>query len=251
MKKILREIKKLEKENNVKILWAVESGSRAWEFSSEDSDYDIRCMHVGKEKCYLSLHPPKKQINLMQGELDIESWDIKKFTELSLKSNPQIAEWLRSPMIYIDSPIRKKFKKLFDKGCSLEYLRQHYLSMAKQNYYKYLGKDRKDNCKKYLYVLRAIACANFIERKKKIPPLPYEKVILYLPKKIQSFFLECIKQKNKTEKALIKTNKEVIEFIEKNIQEVLKTKPQKNFNFKKPIANKLEDYMLQTILNEK
>ena len=48
--KLLRKIKDLEKENDVKILWAIESGSRAWGFSSEDSDYDIRCMHVGKEK---------------------------------------------------------------------------------------------------------------------------------------------------------------------------------------------------------
>ena len=100
---ILSKLKKIEKEHNVKIIWAIESGSRAWGFESEDSDYDIRGMHIGKKEDYLGLFQPLFQINLSEGELDIESWDIRKFSELILKSNPQIAEWLRSPIIYRDS----------------------------------------------------------------------------------------------------------------------------------------------------
>lgn len=45
---ILKVIKETEKRHGIKIIWAVESGSRAWGFASEDSDYDIRCMHIGK-----------------------------------------------------------------------------------------------------------------------------------------------------------------------------------------------------------
>lgn len=130
-KQILKAIKLIEKKNNVKVLWAIESGSRAWGFESKDSDYDVRCIHIGRKRDYLGLFPAPKQINFLKDNLDIESWDIKKFTELTIKSNPQIAEWLRSPIIYLDSPIRKKLKELFDKGCSLEFLRQHYLRMAK------------------------------------------------------------------------------------------------------------------------
>src|SRR3990167_6851627 len=103
-KAILESIKELEKKHGVRILWAVESGSRAWGFASEDSDYDIRCMHLGKLDNYLGLSLPPQQINLVEDVLDIESWDIKKFAKLALKSNPQIAEWLRSPIVYIDSP---------------------------------------------------------------------------------------------------------------------------------------------------
>src|SRR3989344_9234834 len=125
--KILKIIREAEKKHKVKILWAVESGSRAWGFVSEDSDYDIRCMHIGNLDSYLGLDPPPQQINLTKDNLDLESWDIKKFAELSIKSNPQIAEWLRSPIIYRDSKIRKQFKKYFDEGCSLEFLRQHYI----------------------------------------------------------------------------------------------------------------------------
>ena len=32
----------IEKENDVRILYACESGSRAWGFPSKDSDYDVR-----------------------------------------------------------------------------------------------------------------------------------------------------------------------------------------------------------------
>jgi predicted nucleotidyltransferase len=40
--KILEKLKQIEKEKGVTILFAVESGSRAWGFASPDSDYDIR-----------------------------------------------------------------------------------------------------------------------------------------------------------------------------------------------------------------
>lgn len=213
-KEITMIIKETEKKHKVKILWAIESGSRAWGFSSEDSDYDIRCMHIGKLDDYLGLFQLPPQINFVKDNLDLESWDIRKFAELSLKSNPQIAEWLRSQIIYIDSPVRKKFKEYFDEGCSLEFLRQHYLRMAKQNYHKYMGIGVSHSCKKYLYVLRGIACALYIEKEKKLPPLPYKEVIPYLPKHAQDFFERCVIQKNTTEKAEISADERVSNFID-------------------------------------
>lgn len=38
---IQRELKKIEEQENVKIIMAIESGSRAWGFASPDSDYDV------------------------------------------------------------------------------------------------------------------------------------------------------------------------------------------------------------------
>lgn len=218
-KEIIKLIREVEKNHKVKIMWAIESGSRAWGFASEDSDYDIRCMHLGKVDEYLGLFPPVQQINLVKGNLDLESWDIKKFAELTLKSNPQIAEWLRSPIIYIDSSVKKQFKKYFDEGCSLKFLRQHYIRMAKQNYHKYMGAGMSNSCKKNLYVLRGIACADYIEKEKRLPPLPYKEVISYLPEHIQRFFERCVIQKNATEKAEIISNEEISQFIESHLNQ--------------------------------
>lgn len=240
--KIIKLIKETEKKYHVKIIWAIESGSRAWGFASEDSDYDIRCMHIGKIDEYLGLEPPPLQINVMKDCFDLESWDIKKFTDLSLKSNPQIAEWLRSPIIYIDSSIRKEFKKYFDNGCSLEFLRQHYIRMSRQNYHKYMGSGMSHSCKKYLYVLRGIACAVYIEKNKKLPPLPYKDVIGYLPDFAQNFFEKCVIQKKTTENAQIIADEAVSKFIDSYINQKFN---KEDIEFKNKEA--LNKYLIKTI----
>lgn len=240
--RILKLITEMEKKHHVKIVWAIESGSRAWGFASEDSDYDIRCMHIGKLDDYLGLTSAPLQINTFEGDLDLESWDIKKFTALSLKSNPQIAEWLRSPIVYIDSPIRKQLKAYFDDGCSLEFLRQHYLRMAKQNYHKYMGSGVSHSCKKYLYVLRGIACSLYIEKEGKLPPLPYKEVVPYLPEHVQKFFENCVVQKNTTEKAEILADEKVSRFIELSLNESFK---KTDTRFRKTEA--LNTYLIKTI----
>ena len=42
--KIKKELSDLERAEQVTILYACESGSRAWGFESDDSDYDVRFM---------------------------------------------------------------------------------------------------------------------------------------------------------------------------------------------------------------
>ena len=239
---IIKLIKEVEKEHEVSVVWAIESGSRAWGFASDDSDYDIRCMHVGKLEDYIGLSPPLQQINRFKNNLDLESWDIKKFAELTLKSNPQIAEWLRSPIVYVDSRIMVQLRKYFDEGCSLDFLKQHYIRMAKQNYHKYMGAGMSHSCKKYLYVLRGLACATYIEKKKQLPPLQYNEVIPYLPEYVQVFFEKCVVKKSTTEKAEIIADERVSQFIEQNLNQNF-SKIDKTFKKK----DELNKYIIKTI----
>jgi len=51
--KIISELDSIEKEYDVKIILASESGSRAWGFPSNDSDYDVRFIYVNKKDWYL------------------------------------------------------------------------------------------------------------------------------------------------------------------------------------------------------
>lgn len=53
--RILKELKKIEEKENVKIIMAIESGSRAWGFASPDSDYDVSFIYVRKIEDYLKL----------------------------------------------------------------------------------------------------------------------------------------------------------------------------------------------------
>ena len=52
---ILSKLKSLEAEYKVRVLYACESGSRAWGFASEDSDYDVRFIYMHEPDWYLSV----------------------------------------------------------------------------------------------------------------------------------------------------------------------------------------------------
>ena len=50
--RIMKKLDEIEKTEEVRILLAVESGSRAWGFASTDSDYDVRFIYFRPEDEY-------------------------------------------------------------------------------------------------------------------------------------------------------------------------------------------------------
>ena len=58
---------KLREKEQVFILLAVESGSRAWGIASPDSDYDVRFIYVRKPEDYLRLDPVKDGYRVAAG----------------------------------------------------------------------------------------------------------------------------------------------------------------------------------------
>ena len=106
---IQNKLKEIEKGHSVKILLAVESGSRAWGFESKDSDYDIRFIYAHEKDFYLSIDKKRDVIEYPIVDLiDINGWDLKKALQLFYKSNPTLAEWLKSPIVYFEN---SEFKK--------------------------------------------------------------------------------------------------------------------------------------------
>lgn len=152
----------LEDEFNIEILYAVESGSRAWGFSNKDSDYDIRFIYKKPLEEYLTITTHRDVIdyqNLKDWEfdypLDFSGWDIRKALWLHYKNNPNLREWIDSPIIYRgDSSIIFKGLPCFNKVT----LANHYASMAYKDAHKYLDGNVFDMkyIKKQLYVIRSI-----------------------------------------------------------------------------------------------
>jgi uncharacterized protein len=86
---IKQKLMDIERTENVRILLAVESGSRAWGFASPDSDYDVRFLYVRPKTDYLRLEAVRDVIELPINEvLDINGWDLQKALRLLYTSNP-------------------------------------------------------------------------------------------------------------------------------------------------------------------
>src|SRR5436190_18752929 len=96
----------LEAERNVRVLFACESGSRAWGFASRDSDYDVRFLYVHVRDWYLSVEARRDVIEQpIADDLDLSGWELRKALQLLRKSNPPLLEWLKSPVVYKRDPV--------------------------------------------------------------------------------------------------------------------------------------------------
>lgn len=138
--KIIMKLHDIEKEHDVKILYAVESGSRAWGFESTDSDYDVRFIYAHSKNWYISIEDKRDVIEYPTEDLlDFSGWDIKKALKLYRKSNPPLYEWLISPIIYLEiGDFTQKLKNLIPRFYSPISSIYHYLHMAQGNNRQYL-----------------------------------------------------------------------------------------------------------------
>ena len=98
---ILRHLEDIEKQYDVRILLAVESGSRARGLNSNESDWDLRFVYVNKLDWYLRVNEDRDVIEEMYDDnVDLVGWELRKTLRLFQKSNPSLMEWLHSPVIY-------------------------------------------------------------------------------------------------------------------------------------------------------
>ena len=87
------ELSRLETEHQVTVLFACESGSRAWGFASPDSDYDVRFLYVHRLPWYLQVEPGRDVIERpLDDELDVCGRELRKALYLLRRSNPTLLE---------------------------------------------------------------------------------------------------------------------------------------------------------------
>ena len=173
-----KRLRAIEKEHGVNILYAVESGSRAWGFESQDSDYDVRFIYAHNKNWYLNILAKRDVIEYpIVDEFDYSGWDLRKTFFLLNKSNPVLFEWLKSPIVYRKDShfhgIMEKLARVYFSPISSTY---HYLHMARGNYRQYL-QEEAIKIKKYFYVLRPIMACMWIERYREAPPMLFEELL--------------------------------------------------------------------------
>ncbi|MBH1930501.1 nucleotidyltransferase domain-containing protein [Serratia rubidaea] len=176
--KVRQMLRQVEQRYNVRVLYACESGSRGWGFSSPDSDYDVRFLYVHPPEWYLRVEPQRDVIELpIDHELDICGWDWRKALGLLKRANPTLIEWLDSPVVYQELPESiAALRRVTPEWFSAQRARWHYLSMARKNFRGYLQGEHV-RLKKYFYVLRPLLAVRWIDAGKGIPPMRFDQLL--------------------------------------------------------------------------
>lgn len=169
---IRKKLNEIEAANQVKILYAVESGSRARGFASPDSDYDVRYVFIRPIKDYLRIDPLPDHIDGPLDEVqDYSGWDIKKALGLLGKSNPSLLEWLHSSVVYAQTAAWRHFADCADAYFSVERNLHHQYASAYSTWRNFLQGEQV-RLKKYLYALRPLLCFRYVEQYGKVAPVP-------------------------------------------------------------------------------
>ena len=170
---IAEKLADIERQHQVTVLYACESGSRGWGFASPDSDYDVRFVYVHRLPWYLTVLPGRDVIEQpISGDLDINGWDLRKTLGLLRDSNPTLLEWLRSPIVYRAVEPCAAPRALAEEEFSLVRGYHHYVSMARKNLREHLLGEVV-RYKKYLYVLRPLLAARWIREGRGAPPMRF------------------------------------------------------------------------------
>ena len=177
---ILKRLKNTEEKEGVRIIMAIESGSRAWGFASPNSDYDVRFIYAREKDWYVAVDLEDKRDAIeypIVDEIDLNGWDVRKALKLYWKSNPAFVEWIQSPITYINrGEFRDQAKGLLPDIYSVEKGIYHYRSMAKTNYRGYLREEMVP-LKKYFYVLRPLLAIKWLEKYGTAAPIEFHKVL--------------------------------------------------------------------------
>jgi predicted nucleotidyltransferase len=199
---ILKRLAAAEEEHAVRILYACESGSRAWGFASPDSDFDVRFVYARPADWYLSFDVESRRDVIeypITDDIDCGGWDVRKALYLFTRTNGAFLEWLNSPIKYLErGSLAVSLRELAPRCVNATALCYHYSHMARRNAREYLFKD-KVRLKKYFYVLRPLLAIRHIEQGLGIPPVRFQDLVeLVAPMQIRSAIADLLALKAHT-----------------------------------------------------
>lgn len=210
---IEEQLQALEREQGARVVYACESGSRAWGFASTDSDYDVRFLYVRPLDHYLSFRVEQKRDVLelpIHGDLDMNGWDLRKAMQLLVKSNGALVEWLTSPIVYragLDA-----LRQALPEFVCPRSLGFHYLQMARGALKDVRGEVV--NLKRCFYTLRPALAARWLERRDSLPPVAFEALRQVLPHELSPLVDDLLKRKQSgSEKDRESVNPALIDFL--------------------------------------
>jgi uncharacterized protein len=197
---IQSELHRISGAEGIKVLFAIESGSRAWGFHSHDSDYDVRFVYARPRAWHLRLEDRRDVLEYpISGDLDISGWEVGKALKLALRSNAVLPEWLQSPITYLeDKAARAEILAFCGRVLTRRPVTWHYLSLATRQ----MGGLRLPNgqikLKRYLYTIRPVLALRYMRlHTTAMPPMDMTGLVegCDLPISVRAYLREMIEAK--------------------------------------------------------
>lgn len=167
----------VERDEHVRIVWAIESGSRAWGFPSPDSDYDARFVYLRPAAEYLTPWPRRDVLEWPPDAIfDVNGWDLAKALRLLVKGNATVTEWLRSPIVYRgDAGFRDRMLALAEEVVDPALLGRHYLHVGRRQW----AAADEAHLKRVFYALRPAAILNWLAANPgaNVPPMTLDEAL--------------------------------------------------------------------------
>lgn len=140
------------------LLFATVSGAHLYGFPSQDSDWDLRGVHVLPASEIVGLKEGPDTLTIEEKrdgfELDLVTHDVKKFFGLLLRRNGYVLEQLFSPLSVVTTPEHAELKTIA-RGCVTRHHNHHYLGFA-QTQWELFAKESPRRVKPLLYVYRVL-----------------------------------------------------------------------------------------------
>ena len=176
---IARRLAELAAGQGVRLLFAIESGSRAWGFPSADSDYDVRFVYARTGSDYLSVREFRDVIEtplvddaVLGVPFDLNGWDVQKALRLALLSNPILHEWLASPVCYAaEAPAVVALRAFVAKAADRGVYRYHYDRLCRSAWTQLKADPGRATVKRYCYALRPAMMLKWLAAHDDLPPM--------------------------------------------------------------------------------
>lgn len=219
MKELTKILETIEASNNIKILYACETGSRAWGFPSPDSDYDVRFIYMHPPDWYLALNEQKDSIEFMDGDWDITGWDLRKALRLLKKSNAALIERFQSPIVYKnEAGFKEDFKVLINQHYNPIAAFYHYHSLS-TNFWSDIKNAQEIKLKSLMYIVRSLLCCVWALKDVEVLPMEIKPLLKYAPQNVNQKIEELIALKSgKNENYMHPIDKVMHEWIEATMQ---------------------------------
>ena len=190
-----RKLQEIEREYGIRVLYAAESGSRAWGTHTETSDFDVRFIYIRPAEDYLRLAPPRDVLEFpISDGWDMCGWDLTKTLQLLRSANSQIYEWFASPVVYVDDGLSQRIRPLLDACFSAPTMVRHYLHQSDLKGRKRQKTDTP-RVKHYLYSLQHTAAARWVLQHRAPVPVSFHTIVRQLPQDMRDQAYELLERK--------------------------------------------------------